>query len=150
MSQTELIILFTIGLAAVFAEILIPGMIVGICGAICMLASMYWAYQAGATNLGHIMVGVSIISVPIFVLLWYRLASRTFVVTASEADFNPPGEFGRFLGEEGVAVTNLHPTGIASVDGKRVDVVTRGEMVSKNTRIKIIEVQGNRVIVKSI
>ena len=150
MSQTELIILFTVGLAAVFAEILIPGMIVGICGAIGMLASIYWTYQAGATNLGHIMVGVSIISVPIFVLLWYRLASRTFAVTASEADFHPPGDFGRFLGEEGVAVTNLHPTGIANVDGKRIDVVTRGEMVSKNTRIKIIEVQGNRVIVKSI
>ncbi len=150
MSQTELIILFIVGLAAVFAEILIPGMIVGICGAVCMLASIYWTYQAGATGAGHVMVAASIISVPVFIMLWYRLASKTFVVTASEAGFNPPGNFERFMGHEGVALTDLHPTGIARVDGRRVDVVTRGEMVSKNTRVKIIEVHGNRVIVKSI
>lgn len=150
MTQTQLILLFVVGLAAVFAEILIPGMIVGVCGAVCMLASIYWTYQIGASNIGHIMVAVSILSIPIFVLLWYRLASRTFAVTVSEADFNPPGEFDKLMGQEGVTITDLHPTGIASIDGRRVDVVTRGEMVSKNTRIKIIEVRGNRVIVKSI
>ncbi|MEK7368947.1 MAG: NfeD family protein [Planctomycetota bacterium] len=150
MTQTQLILLFVVGLAAVFAEILIPGMIVGICGVICMLASIYWTYQIGASNAGHIMVAVGIVSIPIFVLLWYRLASRTFAVTVSEAGFNPPGEFGKLMGQEGVALTDLHPTGIAGIDGRRVDVVTRGEMISKNTRIKIVEVRGNRVIVKSI
>ncbi|MFQ5862859.1 MAG: NfeD family protein [Candidatus Brocadiales bacterium] len=150
MSQTQLILLFAVGLAAVFAEILIPGMIVGICGAICMIASIYWAYQIGASGTGNIMVAVSIISVPIFILLWYRLASRTFAVTASEAGFNPPGEFEKLMGQDGVTLTGLHPTGIANIQGRRVDVVTRGEMVPKGARVKVIEVRGNRVIVKSI
>ncbi len=150
MSQSELIFIFIVGLAAVFAEILIPGMIVGICGALFMVASIYWTYQAGASTTGHIMVAVSIISVPVFILLWYRLASRTFAVTASEAGYNPPGDFEGLMDEEGVALADLHPTGIARVDGRRVDVVTRGEMVLKNTRIKVIEVRGNRVVVKSI
>ncbi|MCP4366459.1 MAG: hypothetical protein GY800_14355 [Planctomycetes bacterium] len=149
MSQSELILLFVVGLAAVFAEMLIPGMIVGICGAVCMLASIYWTYQSGASTTGHVMVAVSIISVPVFVFLWYRLASRTFAVTASEAGYNPPGEFEGLMDEEGVALADLHPTGIARIDGRRVDVVTRGEMVLKNTRIKVIEVRGNRVVVKS-
>lgn len=150
MSENELILLFIVGLAAVFAEILIPGMIVGICGAIGMVASMYWAYHMDATNLGHTMVAVSVVSVPVFVILWYRLASKTFAVTATEEGFVPPGEFGKLMGQEGVALSDLHPTGIASINGRRVDVVTRGEMIVKNTRFKVIEVHGNRVVVKSI
>lgn len=150
MTQTQLIILFAVGLVAVFAEILLPGMIVGTCGAICMIASIYWTYQMGASTLGHAMVAVSIISIPIFIVLWYRLASRTFAVTTSEEGFTPPGEFNGLLNQDGVTLTDLHPTGIAKIQGRRVDVVTRGEMVPKNARIRVIEVHGNRVIVKSI
>lgn len=150
MTQTQIVILYIVGLIAVFAEILIPGMIVGICGFICVVGSILMAYQSGATGLGHIMVGVSVLSIPVFLLLWYRLTSRTFAITASEAGFTAPGGLEDLLNEEGVALTTLRPSGIASIKGRRVDVVSRGEMVSMNTRIKVIEVQGNKVVVKPI
>jgi membrane-bound serine protease (ClpP class) len=73
----------------------------------------------------------------------------TFAVTVSEAGFSASDDFEGLMDEEGVALADLHPTGIARIDGRRVDVVTRGEMVLKNTRIKVIEVRGNRIVVKS-
>ena len=41
MSHTEIIILYVLGLMAVFAEILLPGMIIGICGTFCVAGSIY-------------------------------------------------------------------------------------------------------------
>ncbi|MDR4496923.1 MAG: hypothetical protein MRK02_03215 [Candidatus Scalindua sp.] len=35
------------------------------------------------------------------------------------------------LSAEGVAVTTLRPSGTASINGKRVDVISEGEMISK-------------------
>ena len=40
--------------------------------------------------------------------------------------------------------------GIAHLNDKRYDVVTRGEMLGKGSRVKVIEVSGNRVVVKKV
>ena len=54
------------------------------------------------------------------------------------------------VGKEGVAHTTLRPAGTAVVDGVRVDVVTRGEMLEAQTAVKVIEVEGNRVVVTAL
>jgi membrane-bound ClpP family serine protease len=36
------------------------------------------------------------------------------------------------------------------LNGKRYDVITRGEMVERGTRIHVIEVSGNRIVVKRL
>ncbi|MBN2088648.1 nodulation protein NfeD [candidate division KSB1 bacterium] len=52
------------------------------------------------------------------------------------------------LGKEGTTLTFLRPAGTAIIDSKRVDVVSDGELIEKNTRIKVIKVEGNRVVVQ--
>ena len=52
------------------------------------------------------------------------------------------------LGLNGEAVTDLRPVGTADVDGQIYDVVTRGEMLSKGDLIRVVEVEGNRVVVE--
>jgi membrane-bound serine protease (ClpP class) len=54
------------------------------------------------------------------------------------------------LGKEGLAHTTLRPAGTALIDGVRVDVVTRGELIDARTRIKVIAVEGNRVVVTAL
>ena len=53
------------------------------------------------------------------------------------------------LGKEGTSRTPLHPGGIAMIEGRRVDVVTRGEMIPANQQIRVLQVEGNRVVVKA-
>jgi membrane-bound serine protease (ClpP class) len=52
------------------------------------------------------------------------------------------------VGKVGMAKSMLRPAGKAVFDGKLFDVVTQGDMIEKGTRIEIIDVQGNRVIVQ--
>lgn len=52
------------------------------------------------------------------------------------------------VGERGLAVTHLRPAGSARIGGERVDVVTEGAFVEPDTPVRVVDVQGNRVVVR--
>lgn len=56
----------------------------------------------------------------------------------------------RFLGAIGVCVTDLRPAGTITVEGEPVDVVTEGSFVKQGDIVKIINVDGSRVLVRQI
>lgn len=57
----------------------------------------------------------------------------------------------KFLGAIGVCSTDLRPAGIVIVDGTTpLDVVTEGGFVKKGDIVKIINVDGSRVLVRQI
>ncbi|MCF7825566.1 MAG: nodulation protein NfeD [Candidatus Marinimicrobia bacterium] len=51
------------------------------------------------------------------------------------------------VGKSGVALTKLRPAGTALIEGRRLDVVTPGTYIDKDTEITIIRIDGNRVVV---
>jgi len=51
------------------------------------------------------------------------------------------------VGKHGVTVSPLRPAGFARIDGARVDVVTRGEMLDAECAVVVLDVAGNRVVV---
>jgi membrane-bound serine protease (ClpP class) len=151
MSTTGIITLYIIGLIAITVELFIPGAIVGLCGAGCVITSIVFAYLYVSNLLGHILLVLGICFIPIFFVSWYKLLSKTFSVKASEKGFSSARDrLNNMLSEEGIALTTLRPSGIANIKGDKIDVISEGEMISKNTRIKVIDVKGNRIIVKPV
>lgn len=57
---------------------------------------------------------------------------------------------GALLGKEGTATSELRPAGVAEIEGRRVDVVTQGGMIAEGDRVRVAEVEGNRVVVEAI
>ena len=151
MSTTGIITLYIIGLCAITIELFIPGAIVGICGAGCVIASVIFAYLYVSNLLGHILLGIGICFIPIFFITWYKLLTRTFAVKDTEEGFSSASDkLDELLSAEGVAITTLRPSGTANINGNKVDVVSEGEMISKNTKIKVIDIKGNRIVVKPV
>ncbi|MHB8765786.1 MAG: NfeD family protein [Deferrisomatales bacterium] len=56
----------------------------------------------------------------------------------------------RWLGRQGVSRSPLRPSGIAEFDGERVDVVSQGEMIDAGTPVEVVQVEGNRVVVRKL
>jgi membrane-bound serine protease (ClpP class) len=52
------------------------------------------------------------------------------------------------LGKEGVTITPLRPSGIVEVEQSRYDVVSEGSFVAAGVRVKVIRVEGSRVVVR--
>ena len=69
-----------------------------------------------------------------------------------EADITAPPEKVSELkiGDTGIAVTVLRPAGSARIDDAIVDVVAEGDYIQKGQKVKIILVQGNRIVVRQI
>jgi membrane-bound ClpP family serine protease len=54
------------------------------------------------------------------------------------------------LGAIGVAVTTLRPAGMARFGDDFVDVVAEGSYVNPGARVQVIEIEGNRIVVKEL
>ncbi|MGD8787201.1 MAG: NfeD family protein, partial [Phycisphaerales bacterium] len=54
------------------------------------------------------------------------------------------------VGDTGVVVSTLRPTGKAKLGDAIADVVAEAEFLDKGTKVQIIEIHGNRVVVKKV
>ena len=151
MKEVGIVFLYVVGIALVIAEMFMPGAIMGLIGLGCAVASIYLAFEAGATTLGWIMVATTILSIPVLVVLWVKVLNRVFAIKSTQKGYSSAMlELKNMVGQEGVALTQLRPSGMARFGKKKVDVVADGEVIEKHTRVKIIEVESNRVLVRSV
>ncbi|NQS76723.1 MAG: hypothetical protein HQP61_09860 [Peptococcaceae bacterium] len=81
--------------------------------------------------------------------LWNRLALQN-KQDNKEGYVAPAPEMSLFVGKEGTAFTPLRPAGTAEVAGQRLDVVTEGEFIHSGMQIRVIKVEGTRIVVKEI
>ena len=147
------IITLVLGIGLIVLEICLPGFgVPGISGTI--LTTFSLLVMINYIGWGTLLVAVGILLLLGCVLLIVSRSAKKgkgrFVLHSS---FNQKQEQAeeRVMPEmHGVALTDLHPSGIASFGEKKTDVVTQGEFISKQARIKVIEADGNRIVVKEI
>jgi membrane-bound serine protease (ClpP class) len=53
------------------------------------------------------------------------------------------------VGRDGVAMTDLRPSGTALVGEERVDVVTEGEFISQGSPLRVLRSEGYRLVVRA-
>ena len=56
----------------------------------------------------------------------------------------------KFIGATGICVTDLRPADTINIDGEPLDVVTEGGFVNQGESVKVINVDGSRVLVRQI
>ena len=151
MGQLEIVLLYMIGMIAMIVEMFMPGIILGTCGFIACVTSIVLAFYRGDSVLGAVLILIGVIALPTLIFIWYKVVSGPFAVRHSEKGYTAAKEEQQALvGAEGVSITPLRPAGTARINDQRVDVVADGEMVPPNTRNRVIRVDGNRVVVRSI
>jgi len=161
------ILLFVIGLGLLLAEIfVIPGFgIAGISGIILIFTSIFLSLLGSKPFIDMEAVSIAIIQVSgailfallgMFVLVKYLPKSSRFnrlVLSESEKAeqgfVSYPSEKD-LIGKTGLAFTTLRPGGTAEIDGRRVDVVADSEYINQGTKIKVLRVEGIKVVVTAI
>ena len=152
----ELFTIFLIaGLVLVGAEIFVPGGILGIMGALSLLGAIVCSFIAFPGYGGWIALLIVVLS-GLAMYLWIRIFPNTRIgkrmtVSADLAD-SKSSELGldALVDKQGLATSDLRPAGFALIEGRRVDVVTRGNMLDKGDSVRVVDVEGNRVVVKKV
>lgn len=150
----ELIItLIIVGAVLLFLETFLPGLVAGIIGVCCLIAAIYFAYERKGVETGNwVLLGVAV-GLIIGAVCWLRFFpnSRMARPLISKGEIGDVGaEKPELLNQTGTAFTNLRPAGTALINGKRIDVVTEGALIEKGTAIKVVAIEGMRVVVRAI
>ncbi len=143
------------GCALLCFECFIPGFgVAGISGSILCILGIIGLVP----YIGWYVVFVIMAIIVIILAIMYFFANSAdsgknpFVLSAStskEAGFSANDDNTQLLNKCGEAVTGLRPSGIALIEGKRVDVVTNGEFIDAGTPLIVTDIQGRRIIVKA-
>ncbi len=173
LAETPEIIIFSVGIVLIAVEILlIPGFgIAGIPGIILIFIGAILSFQDFTIpktpydtelfikNIFAVMCSILGSGVAIFLLFRFMPGIPFFnrlVLTSSESAQTgfvippQPASIGNLTGERGISKTTLHPTGKIEVNNNTLDVVTEGEYIEKGRIVEIIEISGNRIVVKAI
>jgi membrane-bound ClpP family serine protease len=145
------------GVLMVILEMFIPGFgIPGITGVILLILGISMTARTVAEGLFLIFIILAVLGVNlIFVLrsVTKGKLAKTLVLNDSlnkEAGFSGTDDLSCYLGREGVAHTVLRPAGAADFGGVKLDVVTEAEYLAKGTKVKVIKVEGRRVVVREV
>jgi len=145
--------LLAVGAILLLLETVLPGMIAGIIGFGCLVAAVVAAYVEFGPKGGNLTMMVVSILLLAGMLTWMRYfpdspIARLIVSTRVIGDIR--AEKPELLHETGTAFTDLRPSGTAIIKGRRVDVVTEGDLIEAGTPIKVVAIEGMRVVVRDI
>lgn len=144
--------LIAIGLAAILLEMFVPSFgIVGVAGFGCLVAAVALAYVHLGAAVGTVFLAAVLVLAPVAIFLGLRAFPRTFFgkwLIHRQDLATPAAPHADFAGREGRTLTDLHPAGIALVDGRRISVVTGGEFVGKDEPVVVVSVEGSRIVVR--
>ena len=137
------------------AEIFLPGMIAGALGIVCLAASVIVAANEFGSGPAFILLSAELTVGVILFFIWMRYfpdtpLGRKFSLNKNEPQTGAPPEWQSLTGQTGESLTYLRPAGTAVIDGKRADVVAEGQYIPAGTKIKVVKVEGMRIVVRPI
>lgn len=156
--MTDLLVLLPllIGIALLVIEIFLPGFgVPGICGLILEGIAIYFTATRHGASAALILTAVVLVITALTIFLAFRSAtkgrlSKTALIlneteqaiTSSLPELNP--------GDEGIAVTPLRPSGTVVFGEHRMDAMTEGDFIQKDQKVRILRIEGTRIIVRSV
>ena len=149
---TLAVILLFMGIVLLAVEILvIPGFgLFGFTGLVALAASIGIIMSApglSGTIAFVIALAMAILGIAV-ILLVIRHKRPQALILGERLSGSAAQDLEHMLGVSGVALTALRPAGTAELEGKRWTVVTEGEFLPKGTAIIVVQVEGQRVVVK--
>ena len=143
------LLFIALGWTLLFLEMFVPGGLLGAVAVTSIGLGIYGFYNqerfvlAAVAVVGSVLYGVWLLRV---VLERVRMRGTLDPESSTSVD---PGIAG-LIGKQGLSKSPLRPAGLAIIDGKRIDVVTRGQFIAKDQPIEVVETLGNRVVVRAL
>ncbi len=162
----EELLLVSIGLLLLALEVfVIPGTtLVGIAGFVALVAGLGMALVGAGATVSVIVIALGRVSLSLLLAMAGAFAVMQFLprlpfgrrlvlATGMDADLgyvSAPESDRLWLGRTGTALSPMRPSGIAEIDGTRVDVVSEGGFIDAGASIEVTRVEGNRIVIRPL
>ena len=149
-----------VGVALLILEAFMPGFgLPGISGIVLQViaVTLTWMNRGPMAALGMTLIVLSVDAIAVSLALRSatkgKLSKSKIILhdtESNEAGYRSNEDMEVFLGKEGVTTTVLRPTGMAEFDGVRLNVVSEGEFVQMGVKVRIVSVEGSKVLVRTV
>ncbi|MDR2571119.1 MAG: hypothetical protein LBD23_12655 [Oscillospiraceae bacterium] len=151
------IILFIVGVGLLIVEMFEPGFgFFGTFGIVSLIACIF--VTADTVSHGLILTAIFFVIILILLGIFLILVSKNklpgrLVLKESETleqGFSGTEDMAYLMGKTGTVVTICRPVGNVDFDGVKLEVVTQGDFIEKGEEVEVVEIEGNRVVVKTL
>ena len=150
------VVVLLVGIVLIGVEFYIPGFgLPGISGTIFTVAGIF---LTGRNMSERIIVGlVAVIVIAIMLIVSIIVFNSKSVKSPIKLDTDLQGknlfieekDMEYLVGKNGVALTDLRPSGKGEFDGVKLDIITNG-YIAKGKELKIIEIKNNKIFVDEV
>ena len=116
-----------------------------------------WLWHGPVAALGVLLIILSVLAIAISVSLRSvangKLSKSRIILRdteSNEAGYRSTQDTEIFLGREGETTTVLRPTGMAEFDGVKLNVLSEGEFIPAGVKVRIVRVEGSRILVHKV
>jgi membrane-bound serine protease (ClpP class) len=151
--MNAIILLFLIGALLLAGEVFVPGAVLGIIGALCMLGGCVLSFVnfGVAGGLVATFIAVVLLGLMLYIeLVWLprtRVGRNMVVQSTVAATSQPPlAELGAVVGKTAEAMTPLVPSGYVLVEGRRYEAYSQSGHVPKGAMMRVTGLDNFRLI----
>ncbi len=159
-ANLPIIICFVIGIGLLILEAFMPGFgAPGITGVILEIITLVltWFEHGPLATLAMLLIVLLVLAIAISTSLRSithgRLRNSSLVHTETESNedgYRSIEDLAVFQDREGITSSVLRPTGIADFDGVRLNVSSEGDFIAAGTKVRIIKVEGAKILVRAL
>lgn len=153
--MTLILVLSVLGIGAILAELVLPGGLLGALGAILLIAAVVITFlEFGAT--AGIIATVILLIIGFSTLGWWMKFFHKLPVTRKlileDASGSDPKREDReqIVGQTGVTLTDLTPSGHARIGDRKLDVMTEAASIPRGTTVEVVAMRGPSIIVRPL
>lgn len=149
------IFMLVVGFALVVFEMYIPGFgLPGISGVILLIGGIAVMRPtpliAACMALGILLLLGVALAICMRSASKGRFANSRFVLKDTSNVESEKPDLSGLIGREGVTHTVLRPAGMADFDGVKLNVVSDGEFIDTGEKVRIMRIDGNRILVNKV
>ena len=159
-ANLPILICFLLGIGCLIAEAFMPGFgVTGITGVVLEVITlvMTWFEHGPVATLAMLLIVLLVLAIAISTSLRSitkgRLSKSSLVHSETESNedgYRSIDDLAVFMDKEGTATSVLRPTGIADFEGVRLNVSSEGDYIPAGTKVRIIKVEGAKILVRAI
>jgi membrane-bound serine protease (ClpP class) len=154
--MTYIVVWTLAGIFLLLAEIVLPGMIAGLAGVICMIIAAVLSFREFGPTGGSLVVTGQLLFGLFCTVLYIRYfpSSRIGRWLSLRSEVPPqvsaPASWETLVGLEGETLTPLRPSGYAKIGDRKYDVVAEGLPVESGRTVRVVKVEGPRIVVRPV
>lgn len=152
------LICLIVGFVLLTIEMFLPGIgLAGITGLASLVAVAVMQFGWGNPRVAFYIIAITLLVIVLGIIWIVRSLqrgklSKSFLILNAQSDGASVPEVAsakqELVGKSGVTITPLRPSGIAEIEGNRVDVLASGAFIERGKTVVVVKAEGMHILVR--